>query len=103
VAVVVSVGTLGNERARWKAALPTRNDGTVAAVDEAPPSEPPEELQFSLPERVAPESGLPDLAGTSPSSAADAPAADASDEDTSAAVGGHLKARKPRQLDRRLS
>lgn len=86
VPVSVSVGTLSNERARWKAALLTRNDEAVVTVDEAPPSEPPEEAQFALPERVAPEPVLPGIAETSPSSTVDAPAADTSDEDKGAAV-----------------
>jgi len=85
VPVSVSVGTLSNERARWKAALLTRNkDEAAATVDEAPPSEPPEEAQFALPERVVPEPVLPDLVETSPSSAADVPAADTSDKDKGA-------------------
>jgi hypothetical protein len=86
VPVSVSVGTLSNERARWKAALLTRKDEAAATVDEAPPSEPPEEAQFALSERVAPEPMVSDLAETSPSPAADAPAADTSDEDKGAAI-----------------
>jgi len=82
VPVSASVGTLSNERTRWKAAL-AHND-EAATVDEAPPSEPPEEAQLALPERVAPEPVLPNLGETSPSSAADAPAADMSDEDKGA-------------------
>jgi hypothetical protein len=86
VPVLVSVGTLSNERARWKAALLTRNDEAAATVDEAPPSEPPEEAQLALPERVASEPVASDLAEASPSSAADARAADTSDEDKDAAI-----------------
>ncbi len=77
VPVSVSVGTLSNERARWKAALHTHADKAAATVDEAPPSEPPGEAQIALPERGAREAVAPDLAETSPASVADAPAATA--------------------------
>jgi hypothetical protein len=42
VPVSVSVGTLGNERARWKTAQRTRTDDGAEVEQEAPPSEPPE-------------------------------------------------------------
>ena len=42
VPVSVSVGTLSNERARWKTAQRTRTDDGAVAEQEAPPSEPPE-------------------------------------------------------------
>src|SRR5258708_5449207 len=89
--VSISVGTLSNERARWKAALLPHTDEAAATMDEAPPSEPPEEAQFALPERGASETVAPDLAETSPAAAADAPAAtavaaEATDEDKGAAI-----------------
>jgi hypothetical protein len=89
--VPVSVGTLSNERARWKAALLTRNDEVAATVDEASPSEPPEQAQFAQPERGAPETVAHDLAETSPAFVADTPAAtavaaEAADENNRVAI-----------------
>jgi hypothetical protein len=81
VPVSVSVGTLSNERARWKAAQLTRDDAGAATVEEAPPSEPPEGTQFALPGRVAPELALPELAEVSPTSAVDAAGPDPADEE----------------------
>jgi hypothetical protein len=80
VPVSVSVGTLSTERSRWKAALRTRDDAAASTMDEAPPSEPPEEEQFALPKSGAPGPVPPNLAEASPTSATDAPAEDTSDE-----------------------
>jgi hypothetical protein len=105
VPILVSVGALSNERARWKAALNTRTEQTASTVDEAPPSEPPEGLshgqaQLELPiateETVRPElvaiCAATEVSGEEPSSpvtdilAATVPAADAADEDKGAAI-----------------
>ncbi len=93
VPVSVSVGTLSNERARWKTAQRTRTDDGAVAEQEAPPSEPPEgrsqsDAQCALPVQLdrAPTTAATAVPGEAlAASVADAPtapsSAGAADED----------------------
>jgi Helix-turn-helix domain len=84
--VSVSVGTLSNERARWKRAQRTRSDDGAVAPREAPPSEPPEgrsqgDAQRALPMQLdrAPTSAATAVSDEAlPALVADAPAAPSS-------------------------